>query len=601
MREYSSPARYLPRPDADLTDDVFRRAETHPDQVVISANSGDAWAPVTAGEFADRVTGLAAGLIAAGIEPGDRVGLFSATRYEWMLVDYAIWSAGAITVPIYETSSAEQVQWILGDCAAVAVVAGTVAQAQLVSAVRAGLPALRDVWTIDTDELSTVERAADEEAEKNVARRRSALDVDSIATLVYTSGTTGRPRGCVITHGNLLAEVGNVCRADGIEEFVFNAETSTTLLFLPLAHVLARVVQLCSVHRGVLVGHTGDIREVGRRLAEFRPTLVLAVPRVLEKIYNSAQETASAKGRARLFALADRTAVDFSRSLDTGGPGLALRLRHGVFDRLVYQRLRAAMGGEVQYSVSGGAPLGERLGHFFRGIGVSVLEGYGLTETCAAISVNVPGGFRVGSVGRPVPGFSVRIADDGEVLIKGPGVFRGYWRDDEATRAAFDDEGWFHSGDLGELDEDGFLTITGRRKDLIVTAAGKNVAPAVLEDRLRAHRLVSQCLVVGDRRPYIGALVTIDAEAFDRWKLERGKPDGVTVADLRDDPDLRAEIQQAVDLANRAVSSAEAIKRFRVLGTDFTIEGGELTPTLKVRRNVVFDTLSHEVDALYQR
>lgn len=600
MREYRTPARYVPSEGANLTDDVFQGAARWPDRVMVSRRVDDAWVPVTTKQFADEVTALAGGLIAAGVGPGDRVGLFCETRYEWMLADYAIWTAGAVTVPIYETSSAEQVEWILADCAAVAVVVGTAVQARTVAEVRAGLPQLKEVWVIDGGALAGLQASGDDDAATAVAQRRAGVDQDAVATIVYTSGTTGRPKGCVISHRNLLAEVGNVCLGEGLREQVFN-ETRSTLLFLPLAHVLARVVQLSAVHAGVHVGHTSDIRQVSARLDEFRPTLVLAVPRVFEKIYNTARHTAAAEHHARIFALADETAVAYSRALDAGRPGPWLRVRHALFERLVYGRLRAAMGGRVEYAVSGGAPLGARLGHFLRGMGVTVLEGYGLTETCAGATLNLPGALRIGSVGRPVPGYTVRIADDGEVLIKGPGVFQGYWQNEAATQEAFDDEGWFRSGDLGELDDDGFLTITGRRKDLIVTAAGKNVAPAPLEDRLRAHWLVSQCVVVGDNRPFVGALVTIDTEVFARWKDEQGKPAEASVADLRDDHDLVAAVQGGIDEANRSVSAAEAIKRFRILASDFTVEGGELTPTLKVRRNVVFTALVDEVEALYRR
>jgi long-chain acyl-CoA synthetase len=394
--------------------------------------------------------------------------------------------------------------------------------------------------------------------------------------------------------------VGNVSVAPGVPDAVLN-ETKSTLLFLPLAHILARMIQLAVVANRVHLGHTGDLKNLPPQLAEFRPNSVLSVPRVFEKIYNTAQHTASAEGHARIFALADATAVAYSRSLDTGGPGLWLRARHALFDRLVYTKLRAAMGGRVDYAVSGGAPLGARLGHFFRGIGVNVLEGYGLTETCAGVTLNLPGAQRIGSVGRPLPGCSLRIAADGEVLIKGGPVFGGYWHDEASTRAVFDDEGWFRSGDIGEIDDGGFLTITGRKKDLIVTSSGKNVAPSVLEDRLRAHWLVSHCIVVGDARPYIGALVTIDADVFGQWKQDKGKPVEASVADLRDDADLMAAVKDAVDDANKAVSAAESIKRFRVLATDFSVEGGELTPTLKVKRNVVYDAFADELEALYRR
>ena len=600
MREISVAAHYVATHDENLTDDVFDHAAQWPDQQGFSRRVGERWEPVTYREFADEVVKVAAGLMAFGVGAGDRVALLSRTRFEWMVCDFAIWAAGGVTVPVYETSSAEQVEWILGDSGAVAAIVETEDHAKTVAQVRIGLPELREVWVLDAggmDELMTAGRKLPAEA---VLERRRTVTSDALATIIYTSGTTGRPKGCSITHANLLAEVHNVCTADGVQELVFNQHTRT-LHFLPLAHILARSIQLAAVHNRVHLAHTGDIKNVAPQLVEFKPTSVLSVPRVFERIYNTAKHKAAAEGKARIFAMADATAVDYSKARDAGGAGFVLKLKHTVFDHLVYTKLRAAIGGDVRWAVSGGAPLGARLGHFFRGIGITVLEGYGLTETCAGITLNLPDAQHIGSVGRPIPGCSVRIADDGEVLLKGGNVFVGYWHNDEATREVFDADGWFRSGDLGELDGDGYLTITGRKKDIIVTSSGKNVAPTVLEDRLRSHWLVSQCLVVGDARPFIAALITIDADAFEQWKTEAGKQADATVADLRDDPDLLAALQAAVDDANKAVSSAEAIKKFRVLEGDFTEEGGELTPTLKVKRNVVFATFGDEVDALYVR
>jgi len=600
MREYGVPAIYVPSPDSTMTDSLFDHAARWPDHPAFGRRVDGTWLPVTSRECADQVAAVAAGLIAWGLEPGDRVGLFSRTRFEWMICDFAIWTAGGVSVPIYETSSAEQVEWELGDSGAVAVFVESESLAATVAEVRPRLAAVREVWTIEAGGLDALTELGRAISADQVTARRRAVTAASPATIVYTSGTTGRPKGCMITHANLLSEVGNVTAAPGVADAVLN-ETKSTLLFLPLAHILARMIQLSVVATRVHLGHTGDLKNLPPQLAEFRPTSVLSVPRVFEKIYNTAQHTAATEGHARLFALADATAVAYSRSLDTGGPGLWLRARHALFDRLVYTKLRAAMGGRVEYAVSGGAPLGARLGHFFRGIGVNVLEGYGLTETCAGVTLNLPGAQRIGSVGRPLPGCSLRIAEDGEILIKGGPVFGGYWHDEVSTQAVFDDEGWFRSGDIGEIDDEGFLTITGRKKDLIVTSSGKNVAPAVLEDRLRAHWLVSHCVVVGDARPYIGALVTIDADVFEQWKQEKGKPVTASLADLREDADLMATVKDAVDEANKAVSSAESIKRFRVMATDFSVEGGELTPTLKVKRNVVYQAFADEVEALYRR
>lgn len=600
MDDFSVPPGYVPTLQDNLTDDLFRYADQSPDRAGFSRRVGDHWAPVTYRETADQVTRLAAGLIASGVQRGDRVVIFSRTGFEWMLCDFAIWTAGGVTVPIYETSSAEQVEWILADSGAVAAFVETEDHAKTVAQLPVSQSRLSEIWVFESGGLEEIVAAGRAVSDEAVMERRGAVTSDLLATIIYTSGTTGRPKGCAITQANLLAEIRNVCRAHGVREQVFNEQTRT-LHFLPLAHILARSIQLGAVHNGVHLAHTGDMKTIVPQLVDFKPTSLLSVPRVFERIYNTAKHKASTEGKGRIFDLADTTALAYSESLDTGGPGLLLRLRHSVFDRLVYSKLRAALGGDVRWSVSGGAPLGARLGHFFRGIGITVLEGYGLTETCAGVTLNLPGEQRVGSVGRPIPGCTIRIADDHEVLIKGGNVFQGYWHNDEATREVFDQDGWFHSGDLGELDDEGYLTITGRKKDILVTSSGKNVAPMVLEDRLRASWLVSQCLVVGDKRPFIGALVTIDAEAFEPWKLEAGKPATASVADLRQDPDLLAAIQAAVDDANKAVSGAESIKSFRVLATDFTEETGELTPTLKVKRHIVLKTFGDDVEALYHQ
>jgi len=600
MNEFSVPPVFVASLQENLTDDIFDHAEHWPDQAGFSRRAGDQWVPVTYREAAEQVTRMAAGLIASGVEAGDRVALFSRTRFEWMLADFAIWTAGAVTVPVYETSSAEQVEWILSDSGAVAAFVETDDHARTVAQLPVSLPHLRNIWVIDSGGIDQVVAAGRDVSDDAVMERRRAVTSDSLATIIYTSGTTGRPKGCMITHANLLAEIRNVCAAEGVPELVFNEQTRT-LHFLPLAHILARSIQLGAVRNRVHLAHTGDMKTIVPQLVEFKPTSVLSVPRVFERIYNTAKHKAAAEGKGRIFGLADATALAYSESLETGGPALLLRLRHTIFDRLVYGKLRAVLGGDVRFSVSGGAPLGARLGHFFRGIGITVLEGYGLTETCAGVTLNLPGRQRIGSVGRPIPGCTIRIAQDSEVLIKGGNVFAGYWHNDEATREVFDQDGWFHSGDLGELDDDGYLTITGRKKDILVTSSGKNVAPMVLEDRLRAHWLVSQCVVVGDRRPFIGALVTIDAEAFEPWKIEAGKPQAASVADLHEDPDLLAAVQVAVDDANKAVSAAESIKKFRVLTADFTEETGELTPTLKVKRHIVLKTFGNDVEALYRR
>ena len=599
MREYSIPALAEIPASASAADVVTRRAAEQPSAVMLRRKAADGtWSNVTAAQFRDEVHALAKGFIAAGVQAGDRVALMSHTRYEWTLIDYALWTAGAIVVPIYETSSAEQAEWILGNSEARAVIAENDKFAAMIGDARDRLPALEHLWLLDADLPSLTSAGAGVNAEEFSARARRAAD---IATVIYTSGTTGRPKGCELTHENLLAVVRNAfmgplapIHADG---------SAATLLFLPLAHVFARVIEVGTLEAGIVLGHCPDMNDLLPDLSSFQPTFVLAVPRVFEKVYNGAEAKAIGDGKGKIFARAAQAAVSYSESLDapaSGGKaaGLALRAQHALFDRLVYGKLRAALGGRAQWAISGGAALAPRLGHFFRGIGVSVLEGYGLTETTAPVSVNRPDRQKIGTVGQPLPGVAVRIADDGEVLVRGRSIFPAYWRDETATRDAFTD-GWYATGDIGELDDEGFLSITGRKKEMIVTAGGKNVAPAVLEDRMRMHALISQCMVVGDGRPFVAVLVTIDPDAFGPWKARLGKPADATVADLRDDPDLTAEVQAAVDDANKAVSRAESIRKFRILDGDFTQEQGHLSAKLGIKRAVLAKEFAQDIDALY--
>ncbi len=595
MREYTTPALPEAIDAVNLTELIVGQAIRRPHAVGFSRRAGDRWEDITYRDFLAEATRVAKGLVAAGVGVGDRVGLMSRTRYEWTLVDFAAWLAGAVPVPIYETSSAEQVQWILSDSAAVAIVVETSGHAAVVASMRADLPDLAHVWTLADGGIEQLAEAGSGVGDEEIEARRATLSPETLATIIYTSGTTGRPKGCELTHGNFLAEVQVV--VDAAQE-MFN-EQGSTLLFLPLAHVFARAIELGAVYAGVRLGHTADVQNLVADLAVFQPTFILSVPRVFEKVYNSAAASAEAAGKGRAFRRAADVAIAYSEALDEGNPSLALRLQHSVFDRLVYAKLRSALGGRVVWAVSGGAPLGARLGHFYRGIGVTILEGYGLTETTAGATLNRPDGLHIGSVGRPVAGTSLRIAADGEVLIKGPVVFRGYWNNPAATSEAKDSEGWFHSGDVGQIDGEGFLTITGRKKELIVTAAGKNVAPAVLEDRLRAHPLVSQCVVVGDNKPFIAALVTLDSEALPAWLRAAGREE-TPVHDLVDDPGVREAVQHAVDEANKAVSKAEAIKKFTILPIDFSEDGGQLTPTLKLKRNVVMKDFEADVEALYR-
>jgi long-chain acyl-CoA synthetase len=629
MREYSTPAAVDIAESAGLTDAIFERAARDPGAVVMRRRGtagGAAWQDVTARQFADDVTALAKGLMAAGIAAGDRVALMSRTRYEWTIADYAIWSAGAVTVPIYETSSAEQVEWILTDSGACALIVETQVHLHTATEALAAAPNVTQVWQIEkpaapdgegedgagltvpghpvpVKPLTGLAAAGSSVSDDEVHERRRSRHSADLATIIYTSGTTGRPKGCELTHGNLLADVRNVVR--GWLSAVFEAPGASTLLFLPLAHSFARIIQVGCLEFGVVLGHTPSVASLLPDLAAFQPTFILAVPRVFEKVYNGAEQQASASPvKSRIFRAAARTAIAWSQAAGTGaaassgGPGAALRLQHALFDRLVYAKLRGAVGGRVTYAVSGGGPLGERLGHFFRGAGITVLEGYGLTESSAAATVNRPDHIKVGTVGQPLPGVSVKIADDGEILLAGPNIFGGYWRNEAATAEVLDD-GWLLTGDIGELDEDGFLRVTGRKKELIVTAGGKNVAPAVLEDRIRAHPLVSQVVVVGDARPYVACLITLDEESVEIWKAKFPQYQNATMAELTEAPELLAELQGAVDDGNKAVSRAEAVRRFRVLPGDFTEQGGHLTPSLKVRRNAIMKDFAGEVEALY--
>ncbi|MGW0532580.1 AMP-dependent synthetase/ligase [Streptomyces sp. NPDC003032] len=597
MREFSLPALYEVPADGNLTDIVRRNAAQHPDVAVIGRKVDGSWQDVDATTFLAEVRATAKGLIAAGVRPGDRVGLMSRTRYEWTLLDFAIWSAGAVSVPVYETSSAEQIQWILGDSGAVACVVELDAHAAAVESVRDRLPALAHVWQIDKGGVEELNRAGADVTDRTVDERSAVAGADDPATIVYTSGTTGRPKGCVLTHRSFFAECGNV-----VERLkpLFRTGECSVLLFLPVAHVFGRLVEVAALMAPIKLGHAPDIKHLTDELAAFRPTLILGVPRVFEKVYNAARAKAQADGKGKIFDRAADTAIAYSRALDApSGPSLGLRIKYKIFDKLVFSKLRAVLGGRGEHAISGGAPLGERLGHFFRGIGFTVLEGYGLTESCAATAFNPWDRQKIGTVGQPLPGSVVRIADDGEVLLHGEHLFSRYWNNEGATEEALAD-GWFHTGDIGTLDEDGYLRITGRKKEIIVTAGGKNVAPAVIEDRIRAHALVAECMVVGDGRPFVGALVTVDDEFLGRWAAERGKPAGSTAASLRDDADLLAAIQSAVDDGNAAVSKAESVRKFRVLASQFTEESGHLTPSLKLKRNVVAKDYADEIEAIYR-
>jgi long-chain acyl-CoA synthetase len=599
VRQYSVPARFSVDEHDNVAAVVFEHERDDPSFVIYQHQVDGVWTDVTCAEAAKQIRSAALGLISLGVQAGDRVSIFSATRYEWAILDLAILSVGAVTVPIYETSSAEQVRWVLKNSDAVLAFAETDAHAAMVTELTGELPTLRRVLHINGSGPRALDQLAEAGASVDPAEltaRQGALRSEDPATLIYTSGTTGRPKGCQLTHANLLYETRGT--QECLPTLLDNGQR--LLVFLPLAHVMARALTLSALANKVTVGFTSDIKNLLPMLAEFKPTVVVSVPRVFEKVYNTAEQNAASDGKGAIFKMAAQTAVDWSQAHDRGGPGLLLRARHALFDRLVYHKLRAALGGDCHASVSGGAPLGARLGHFFRGVGLTIYEGYGLTETSAAITVNQIDAVKIGTVGKLVPGNSLRIAADGELLVRGGVVFGGYWRNEQATAEAFTDS-WFKTGDLGAIDEDGFLTITGRKKEIIVTAGGKNVAPAVLEDQLRAHPLISQAMAVGDAKPFVGALITIDPEAFEGWKQRNSKAADASVADLVTDPDLVAEVDAAVKQANLSVSNAESIRKFRILPVDFTEDTGELTPTMKVKRNVVAEKFAADIEAIYQK
>ncbi|MFT4299024.1 MAG: AMP-dependent synthetase/ligase [Aeromicrobium sp.] len=569
---------------ADLTVDILERLGESESPALARRDDDGTWSMVSIGTFHREVTAVAKGLIAQGIGPGDRVAVLSKTRYEWTLLDYAIWWAGAVTVPIYESSSTAQIAWILSDSGAVACVAESAAHVERVNAASPEAPDLQSVWSLDAGAVATLVAAGGDVTDNELEARRSTLTAETPATLIYTSGTTGRPKGCVLTHGNFRAEL-----AGALERLpqLFSTEGASTLLFLPLAHVFARIIQIGCLRSGTVLAHTADIADLTTHLGEFQPTFVLAVPRVFEKVFNTASTRAWADGKGKVFDKAVSVAIATSRARSGGRkPSVALRAQHRLFDKLVFAKLRAALGGRADWAISGGAPLGERLAHFYRGIGVTVLEGYGLTETTAALTVNTPEEHRVGTVGKPFPRTEVRVAEDGELHFRGPQVFTRYWNNPEATAQSIDADGWFATGDLGDVDADGYVRITGRKKEILVTAGGKNVAPAVLEDRVRSHPVVSQCLVVGDGKPFISALVTIDPEGWDG---------------PLDSPELQAKVQEAVDDANTLVSQAESIRKFVILDEDWTEENGYLTPSFKVKRNAVMRDFHDTVEALYVR
>ncbi|MCR2811419.1 AMP-binding protein [Microbacterium sp. zg.Y1090] len=596
MVQFETPAIVTPDPQANISDLLAERVKATPDLALFAVPENGGWRDITAADFEREVISLAKGLVAAGIEPGDKVGFLARTTYQWTLVDFAIFYAGAVMVPIYETSSAAQIQWNLADSGAIACIVESAAHEARLAEVRGELPLIRETWTMETGGLDTLRAQGTSVPDEEIERRRNLAVGSDIATLIYTSGSTGRPKGCVLTHSNFVELSRNSGKA--LSEVVAEPGAST-LLFITTAHVFARFISILNVHAGVKTGHEPDTKQLLTALGSFKPTYLLAVPRVFEKVYNSAEQKAEAGGKGKIFRAAANAAIEHSTLLQDGKKvplGLALKFR--VFDKLVYSKLRTAMGGRVKFAVSGSAPLGPRLGHFFHSLGVVILEGYGLTETTAPATVNLATKSKIGTVGPVLPGVGIRLGEDNEIEVRGINVFKEYWRNPEATAAAFDD-GWFKTGDIGSFDADGFLTITGRKKEIIVTAGGKNVAPAALEDPIRANPIVGQVVVVGDQKPFISALITLDSEMLPTWLANNGLPADMSLEAASRDPKVRAEVQRAVDNANAHVSRAESIRKFVVLSTEWSEASGHLTPKMSIKRNVIMDDFSSEIEDLY--
>ncbi|MCS5722798.1 AMP-dependent synthetase/ligase [Herbiconiux sp. CPCC 203407] len=594
MDQYFVPPVVTADPQANVTDLLIERVRLTPDDALFAVPEGAGWRDITAAEFLTQVRAVAKGLIAAGIEPGDKIGLMCKTRYEWTLIDFATWFAGAVLVPIYETSSPAQVQWNLSDSGATAIIVETADHFSKFDEIHPDLPNVTRVWQVDLGDLDKLASSGGAVSDDEVERRRNLAVGSDLATLIYTSGTTGRPKGCILTHSNFVELSRNAAVA--MKDVV--APGASTLLFITTAHVFARFISILSVHGGVKVGHQADTKQLLPALGSFKPTFLLAVPRVFEKVYNSSEQKAEGGGKGKIFRSAAHVAVEHSEALDAGHVPLGLKLKFKLFDRLVYSKLRAALGGRVVHAVSGSAPLGHRLGHFYRSLGVTILEGYGLTETTAPATVNLTDKFKIGTVGPALPGVGLRIAEDGEIHVKGINVFGGYWQNDEATAEVMDGE-WFKTGDIGALDDDGFLTITGRKKEIIVTAGGKNVAPAALEDPIRSNPVVGQVVVVGDQRPFISALITLDSEMLPVWLNNNGQDATMTVAEAAENPAVLAEVQRAVDEANALVSRAESIRKFVVITDDFTEASGHLTPKLTIKRNVILKDYAPIIENIY--
>ena len=597
MQSYDVPPLVVSEPSENITDLLVNRVKATPDLNLFAIETKPGvWVDMTAKEFQRQVIEVAKGLVAAGVQPGQAVAIMSRTRFEWALIDFAIWYAGAVSVPIYESSAPSQIEWILSDADCVALFVENDEHNARFEEIKHGAPLCRQVWQIENGAVETLSKLGKDIDDATIESRRKSSGLYDLATIIYTSGTTGKPKGCELLHRGFVELSKNATIE--ISEVV-NPKHST-LLFLPLAHVFARFISVLCVHGGVKVGHQPDSKNVAPAMQSFKPNFLLAVPRVFEKVYNSAEQKAEAGGKGKIFRKAAYTAIAYSKALDTKkGPSLGLKIQHGLFDKLVYKKLRAAMGGRVGYAISGGGPLGARLGHFYRAIGLTVLEGYGLTETTAPVSIGRPDRLKIGKVGLMLPGTGIKIADDGEILLRGNNILRGYWRNPDATKAAMDGE-WFKSGDIGEIDEDGFISITGRKKELIVTAGGKNVAPAALEDPLRANPLVGQAIVVGDQRPFVSAIISLDPEMVPIWLANNGLDKNLTLAQAAKEPKVLAEIQVAVDRVNKNFSKAESIRKFTVIGQELSEDSGHLTPSLKIKREVVMRDFAPAIDEIYQ-
>jgi len=596
MRSYELPSLVETAANENITDLLLNRVRKTPNIPLFAIEkTPGVWTDVSAKDFHEQVKDLAKGFIASGIRPGDAVGIMSRTRYEWALVDFALWFAGAVSVPIYETSAPAQIEWVLSDSDAVALIIENSEHQKRFESIKAMVPSVKKVWKLEDDSLVKLVADGKDISDDQLEKARASLNLDSLATIIYTSGTTGKPKGCELLHRGFVDLSKNAMLE--LPEVV--KEGTATVLFLPLAHVYARFISILCVHAGIKVGHQPDTTNVAAAMQSFHPDFLLAVPRVFEKVYNSAEQKAEAGGKGKIFRKAVQVAIDYSRGLDKkGGPSLLLKVEHKLFDILVYKKLRAAMGGKVKYAVSGGAPLGERLGHFFRSIGLIVLEGYGLTETSAPAMIGRATDAKIGKVGRVLPGCAVKIADDGEILLKGSNVLRGYWKNPEATKATMEGD-WFKTGDIGELDDEGFITITGRKKELIVTAGGKNVAPTALEDPLRASPIIGQAVVIGDQRPFVAALLSLDPEMMPVWLANNGQPSDLTLSQAAKNPRVLQELQKAVDDVNSTVSNAEAIKKFEVIDSELSEKSGHLTPSLKIKREAVTRDFAPIIEQIY--